>query len=185
MIQQLILSSFILFGLFVLTLAIFFRLKGIDFWGVPPIKKSAFYLGKISSLFTWSFMIVQALGLNLRRFKLPLWIEFLSAVLLVTGFIMLLIAFVRLRHSTRFGIPRENIKLETGGIYAVSRNPMYLGFYLLYVASVLYTFNPLVFTFAIAAVYAHNRTAVAEEKFLEKKFGNEYADYKKRVRRYV
>jgi protein-S-isoprenylcysteine O-methyltransferase Ste14 len=77
-------------------------------------------------------------------------------------------------------------KLVTTGIYRFTRNPIYLGFVLITVGVPLalnnfwgIAFTPLLVIFFNALVVRH------EEAYLQKKFGDEYAGYKSRVRRWV
>jgi protein-S-isoprenylcysteine O-methyltransferase Ste14 len=76
--------------------------------------------------------------------------------------------------------------LVTSGPYRLSRNPMYLGMAFLYIA----------FAFAFAVIWALaflpvvlvivDRFVIArEEPYLERKFRQDYRDYKARVRRWL
>jgi protein-S-isoprenylcysteine O-methyltransferase Ste14 len=75
--------------------------------------------------------------------------------------------------------------LPVGGLFQFSRNPMYLGVYATILAGVLYTLNPLVLLAGVFVVAVHHRIVLAEEQHLQKTFGAEYADYCRRVRRYL
>jgi len=75
--------------------------------------------------------------------------------------------------------------LVTAGPYRFSRNPMYLGMALLYVA-LAFAFDVIwalaVLPFVIAAV---DQLVIAlEEAYLVRKFGQPYCDYMQRVRRW-
>jgi len=69
-------------------------------------------------------------------------------------------------------------QLNTGGIYSVLRHPLYLGNYLMWIGIVIYTFN-LWFVIIISLAYwlYYERIMFAEERFLEKKFGQKYLDW--------
>jgi protein-S-isoprenylcysteine O-methyltransferase Ste14 len=75
--------------------------------------------------------------------------------------------------------------LMTGGPYAVSRHPMYVGELALWLGWViLYGSVPVLIGFAaLGAVVA--RLAPREERALEAKFGDAYRRYKARVPRWV
>ncbi len=74
--------------------------------------------------------------------------------------------------------------LQRRGVFAHSRNPMYLG-NLLLVTGALITVNNLAFyAFAFALFYfIYYAIIVAEEDFLSKKFGADYVQYTKEVNR--
>ena len=74
----------------------------------------------------------------------------------------------------------------TEGAFCYSRNPIYIGFTLLYIgiSFLLKTFVPfLLFPFII--VYINILVINKEEEYLLKKFGKQYNIYKKNVRRWI
>ncbi len=76
-------------------------------------------------------------------------------------------------------------KLLTNGPYSLSRNPMYVAWTLMYLGIGLAA-NSLwiVVMLPLVAAFTHFVDVRREERFLEKKFGDEYIQYKGRVRRY-
>jgi protein-S-isoprenylcysteine O-methyltransferase Ste14 len=75
--------------------------------------------------------------------------------------------------------------LISSGPYAISRNPMYVGWTLLYVGGALITRNGwMVGSFPVVAGIIH-RDVLREEHTLEGAFGEEYVRYRKQVRRYL
>jgi protein-S-isoprenylcysteine O-methyltransferase Ste14 len=75
--------------------------------------------------------------------------------------------------------------LILSGPYAISRNPMYVGWTLLYVGGALITRNAwMVASVPVVAELIH-RDVLREEHMLERAFGEEYAMYRKQVRRYL
>jgi protein-S-isoprenylcysteine O-methyltransferase Ste14 len=76
--------------------------------------------------------------------------------------------------------------LVTGGAYRFTRNPIYLGMATLYVAlavglGILWSF--LFLPFVLLAV--DRFVIVREERYLERKFGQQYTEYRRRVRRWI
>jgi protein-S-isoprenylcysteine O-methyltransferase Ste14 len=49
----------------------------------------------------------------------------------------------------------------------------------------LYTLNPAVLLVSTFVVAVHHKIVLAEEQHLSRVFGDEYAHYRRRVRRYV
>jgi protein-S-isoprenylcysteine O-methyltransferase Ste14 len=75
--------------------------------------------------------------------------------------------------------------LISAGPYAISRNPMYVGWTLLYVGGALITQNAwMVGSVPVVAGLIH-RDVLREEHTLERAFGEDYVRYRKRVRRYL
>jgi len=72
------------------------------------------------------------------------------------------------------------------GIYGITRNPMYLGMALTYVALAI-LFDSLGALVLLPAVIAIMQTQVIarEEAYLERAFGRDYLAYKGRVRRWI
>jgi protein-S-isoprenylcysteine O-methyltransferase Ste14 len=72
------------------------------------------------------------------------------------------------------------------GIHGWSRNPIYLGMFLLYVGIGLVVRSPwiLLLTLPLAITIRYGVVA-REEAYLERRFGDAYRDYKARVRRWL
>ncbi len=90
------------------------------------------------------------------------------------------------RAGTPFDPRKPVARIVTWGPFKLSRNPSYTSFALLYVgiASRVNALWPILF---LPAVIATMRRGVIEreERYLARTFGQEYADYKARVRRWV
>ena len=72
--------------------------------------------------------------------------------------------------------------LNRTGIYSMVRHPLYLGNYLMWIGIVVFTFN-LYFVIIVSLAFwlYYERIMFAEERFLEKKFGDDYMDWSKKV----
>ena len=73
-----------------------------------------------------------------------------------------------------------------GGLYGISRNPIYAAMCLIYLG-VSFLFNSFWFLPPLVPVLliVHFGVILREEKYLERKFGEEYLNYKNRVRRWI
>ncbi len=78
--------------------------------------------------------------------------------------------------NTREGQVAE--QLNTSGIYSIIRHPLYLGNYLMWIGIVFFTYN-LYFVLIVSLGYwlYYERIMFAEERFLEKKFGENYLNW--------
>jgi protein-S-isoprenylcysteine O-methyltransferase Ste14 len=76
--------------------------------------------------------------------------------------------------------------LVTTGIHGFSRNPIYVGMFLLYAGIGMAARSPWVLVLALPLVVILRYGVVArEEAYLERRFGDAYRDYKTRVRRWL
>ena len=83
--------------------------------------------------------------------------------------------------------PREpTTAIVTGGPYRFTRNPLYLSMTLIY-AGITALANALPAALLLPVVLHIMRRGVIEreERYLARKFGDEYLDYKARVRRWI
>jgi protein-S-isoprenylcysteine O-methyltransferase Ste14 len=76
--------------------------------------------------------------------------------------------------------------LVTAGIHGWTRNPIYLGMFLIYGGIGVAAQNTwiLVLTLPLAILIRYGVVA-REEAYLERRFGNAYLDYRQRVRRWI
>ncbi len=128
------------------------------------------------------------IGLILEAFfSLPIfayhwvWIG-ISALLFLLG-LFLMIWAVREAGFTKMELPD---RLVTSGPYAFSRNPMYLGWIMVYLAVFLFSHSLwLAILFVIALILTHYIAILPEERDLKERFGGEYKAYSEKVRRYL
>lgn len=102
----------------------------------------------------------------------------------------LMLAGSGIRNFTRAATPipsKEPTRvLVTSGIHSWSRNPIYVGMFLVYGGVGLVAASPwiLILTLPLAVTIRYGVVA-REEAYLERRFGDAYRDYKRRVRRWL
>lgn len=102
------------------------------------------------------------------------------------GDLIFLISVLCMKDSWRAGIPaNDKTELVTGGIYAYSRNPAFLGFDLQYIGVLLMFCNLLTAAFTVFAVSMLHLQILQEERYLTAAFGPEYLQYRRHVLRYL
>lgn len=121
-------------------------------------------------------------------FYLP-WLTYASVISLVTlGGVIALWGVKEFRDAKTTVNPlkpESSSSLVSSGIYQYTRNPMYLGFLLILLSSVVYTQHPLGLVSALGFVTYMNRFQIEpEEKILVKLFGDEFVDYSNQVKRW-
>lgn len=110
------------------------------------------------------------------------------AILLVGMFVVGagLRAFARHQTTVNPTRPEASTAIVTTGIYARTRNPMYLGMLLAIVAWGIYLSNPIGALGPVVFFVWMNRFQIApEERVLAKRFGAPYQDYLRTVRRWI
>ena len=103
------------------------------------------------------------------------------------GVLICLICIVNFRKSgTNVPTNKPATTVVTGGLYRFSRNPIYLGLTLFYLGLCVLLNTTWGFVLAMPLLALMNSGVIArEEAYLEKKFGDEYLQYKARVRRWI
>jgi protein-S-isoprenylcysteine O-methyltransferase Ste14 len=120
--------------------------------------------------------------------SVPAALAWIAGGAFVLAGVALLVSFERSFHRKRTAANpwRPTTAIVTDGPYGISRNPAYVGMALVYVgiallSQALWVLLPLPLVLAII-----DRGVIArEERYLGRKFGQEYLDYKQRVRRWV
>jgi protein-S-isoprenylcysteine O-methyltransferase Ste14 len=101
-------------------------------------------------------------------------------VVLAAGLVLIFLPLLVLRARGR---PEEGkdithtTTLITGGIYAVARHPLYLGWLLLYVAVMLFSQHWLVLILGIAGIACMVQISRQEDRRLVERFGVAYKEY--------
>ena len=131
----------------------------------PSVWSGRVFFGSV----LWNLRLTRAIGL----------------VLIVTAFAILVLAQIALGNAWRLGIDQENPgDLVTDGIYAFTRNPIYLFFDLYFVGTFL-LHGTLFFAFSAAFTLLNlHYQIVQEERHLSALFGADYPGYCARTARY-
>lgn len=110
-----------------------------------------------------------------------------SGVPMVVGGLMLVLAYGSMARARTTINPRlPTTKIVSTGVFRISRNPIYLGWFLVIVGAALV--NASLFQIAVAVLMIgllHWAVVLPEERYLEKTFGDEYVRYKEKVRRWL
>lgn len=143
------------------------------------------------------FLFLAALLLGLvwdRLLPLPFPVPGTELVHWIVGGSLILIglalAVAGIRNFSRAGTPVQGNKptraLVTTGIHGWTRNPIYLGMFLIYGGIGLAAQSPWVLMITLPLAITIRYGVVArEEAYLERRFGDAYRDYKIRVRRWL
>jgi protein-S-isoprenylcysteine O-methyltransferase Ste14 len=83
-----------------------------------------------------------------------------------------------------FAKPAQN-GINLKGIYRISRNPMYIAYFVCFFGCVLLTRSFILFAILFVFQISAHWIILSEERWCAKEFGEEYIDYMKKVRRYI
>ena len=188
--QILILSFFVIMALQMIGFGLFLKVKNLSLGGVSPINKIKFKTSKISMMLVWAALFFQTFEkIDLSVFKRPAFLTPIALSLFIIGALVQLISYFVLGKSLKFGIPSNEEKyfvhLKIKGLYRFSRNPMYLGFFMLMLSSCLYVLNPFIWLLSIYSMIVHHEIIKKEEDFLKMRFGYNWEQYTRKVRRYL
>ena len=89
------------------------------------------------------------------------------------------------KHETTLEI-KTSSSMITEGIFSKTRNPMYVGFFFLIIGISVCFMNFISMLCPFVFILFVNFTFIPiEEKIMVQQFGNEYLDYKSKVRRWL
>lgn len=125
--------------------------------------------------FSNAFIILYSLFLKIQT-KPPLFFTALFIYLL--GISVLIIATVNFAKPGQSGI-------NTNGIYKISRNPMYIGYFIYFSSCVLLTHSILLLISLLVFQISAHWIILSEERWCINKFGKEYVNYMSKVKRYI
>jgi len=177
--------------MYILISIVFIVLAAVWFYADPrPFRKRL--SDKILYAYLVLLLIIAPQIISFYYFPLPN--SSFDSILTFSGILLFSMGFIidiwaRFTMGKYWGPPGQHddsrqSKLITNGPFAYSRNPIYLGSFLLLIGFSLSLRSAFFFLPIMQMIY-FNRKIKIEEKLLLKKFGKEYGEYKKRVPRFL
>jgi protein-S-isoprenylcysteine O-methyltransferase Ste14 len=184
--QFVVIVLFVQFLLAAIAPRIIQKRKKIETVGCIGIRPELFFLGKLSLFASFALIPIQLFFVNLSLWAVGdifFWIGMASAAV---GVALFSLAILRLgTFSLRVGLAHADTSLHTDGVYRISRNPMVLGLLFIAMGSAVYVRNPINWLLVIIAMAVHHKIILAEEDFLNSRFGERWAGYREKTRRYL
>jgi len=113
-------------------------------------------------------------------------ISWAGVLFCLIGLLLVLWSVVSFRLSFRVGIDTDRPdKLITDGVFAFSRNPIYVAFAIILIGEFLILSNWILLIYIVGAAWLFHRQVLREEEYLSEHYGGAYAEYCNRVRRYI
>ena len=180
--------TMVLLVVMVLTRALLLRRQGVEAMNfgktdktdflIPPFALFYFYL-VFAAAFDWPAVSRQEFFDS----GIIAWVGVLVCLMGLALFLWSLVSFGR---SFRVGIDKDHPdKLVTTGVFAFGRNPIYTAFAIVLLGQFLIFPNWILLVYLVAATWLFHRQVLREEDYLKQHYGPEYAEYCRRVRRYL
>jgi len=172
----------------VLTRVILMSRSGTRAMHFGKLDKTDFFILPFA-LFYFYTVVAAAFNLPLlsrQRFFQSEAMAWVGIILCVVGVLVLLLSLVAFGQSFRVGIDVDRPdRLVTTGIFAFSRNPIYVAFGFVLVGQFFVFPNWILLAYLVVGVWLFHRQVLREEEFLRKQYGQAYVAYCKHVRRYL
>jgi protein-S-isoprenylcysteine O-methyltransferase Ste14 len=145
---------------------------------IPPFAFFYFYL-IFANAFAWPTVIHEQL------WNAP-WLAWIGVVLCAAGLLLIVLSLVSFGTSFRVGIDTEHPdRLVTSGIFALTRNPMYVAFGSVLLGEFLVLPSWILLIYLLAGFALFHRQVMREEDYLRLHYGAQYRAYCERARRYL
>ncbi|MDE6663374.1 MAG: isoprenylcysteine carboxylmethyltransferase family protein [Lachnospiraceae bacterium] len=140
----------------------------------PPQEKekAAYYIYQISTIGILLYPIFITVKVNFS------WQFYIGLICYFLGLCLCVVTMVD------FSSP-DNTELNTNGIYKLSRNPMYIAYFVCFMGMALLTESLIMLGLILVFQISAHWIILAEERWCIEKFGEAYEQYMKRVRRYI
>jgi protein-S-isoprenylcysteine O-methyltransferase Ste14 len=145
---------------------------------IPPFAIFYFYL-IFAAAFNWP-------SVSKQEFFDSGVISWVGVLLCLSGLLLLFSSLVSFGRSFRVGLDIDHSdKLVTSGVFAFSRNPIYVAFGLVLLGQFLVFPNWILLVYLGAGIWLFHRQVLREEEHMKRIYGKEYSEYCNRVRRYL
>jgi protein-S-isoprenylcysteine O-methyltransferase Ste14 len=145
---------------------------------IPPFAFFYFYV-LFAATFDWP-------NVTKRQFFYSEPAAWIGVLFCLAGLAVLLWSLISFGRSFRIGIDADRPDaLIVDGIFALSRNPIYVAFAMILSGEFLIFANWISLIYLVAALVLMHRQVLREEAYLKAHYGRTYEQYCARVRRYL
>lgn len=182
-----VLTILLMLGM-VLTRVLMLRRRGITAMHFGKLDKTDFLIPPFAFFY---FYLIVANAFNFPSVSKQVFfhselISWIGVFFCSFGLLSLLWSLISFGQSFRVGIDTEHPdKLITSGVFAFSRNPIYVAFAFILLGQFLIFPNWIPLTYLAAGTWLFHRQVLREEEYLKQHYGEEYLEYSNQVRRYL
>ena len=172
----------------VVSRAVMMKRKGIEAMHFGKLDKTDYLIPPFALFYFYSIF---AAAFNLPILSMQVFfqselIAWAGLIFCLGGLLILVWSIISFGDSFRVGIDTDQpVELITTGVFAISRNPIYVGFWFFLLGQFLVFPNWILLLYVGAATWLFHRQVLREEEFLKEHFGGEYTEYGNQVRRYL
>jgi len=176
-------ESTLLTGLILISPILLIRFLLTSFLGKEALKRAAFFpptegferIAYLINILTTFALLILPFFLRIRSQGFLL---ISGTCLLITALIFYIVSIIQFARPDSSG-------LRVSGLYRISRNPMYVGFFLYFLACCILTGSWLLFIVLVIFQVSVHFLIISEERWCKTQFGQPYIDYFGKVRRYI
>lgn len=170
-------------GFFLLIPFLLIRFGLLSLISKEGIKRAAFFAPLIGrEKVAYCFYQISTILIFVYLFFLKITTEinwfYIGLVIFGFGVLLCLVSVIN------FAKPAEN-DMNLRGLYRISRNPMYVAYFIYFLGCVVLTQSLLLFAILIVFQISAHWIILSEERWCIKKFGDEYKNYMDKIRRYI
>ncbi|WP_099468102.1 methyltransferase family protein [Konateibacter massiliensis] len=140
----------------------------------PPMagkEKTAFWFYQMSNILLFLYLCFIKINID------SLWF-YPGAVVYGVGILLCIVS------TSNFANPDEN-GINSNGLYHVSRNPMYVSYFIYFLGCFFLTQSFILLALIIVFQVSAHWIILSEERWCVKEFGDGYINYMEKVRRYI
>lgn len=162
---------------------IFIRFGVLNILNKNALKRAAFFTPMIGKekVALWFYQVS-----NILIFLYPFFLKiktgsywfYVGLIIYALGILLCLVSVLD------FAKPAEN-GINLKGLYQVSRNPMYVAYFIYFLGCTVLTQSWILFAILIVFQISAHWIILSEERWCMKEFGQEYISYMNKVRRYI
>lgn len=134
-------------------------------------EKAAYWLYQISNIMIFVYLYFLNIKIDSYWFYVGLAIYGLGVILCIFSVL-------------NFAKPEEN-GINLKGLYQVSRNPLYVAYFIYFLGCVLLTQSMILLAILLVFQISAHWIIKSDERWCIQKFGEEYINYMNKVRRYI
>lgn len=145
--------------------------RAAHFAPVQGNEKIAYYIYQILNVIMFIYLFFLSIKIDFS------WVFYVGAICYVLGLCLCAISIVS------FSSPNDT-GMNKNGIYKISRNPMYVSYFVCFIGMALLTKSIMLLILVLVFQISAHWIIISEEWWCIEKFGTAYREYMKKVRRY-